>query len=262
MEVYDSQLEKGKDDTSWRQATSVGYLPADIYEQMAADQERAAHDDLEHMAAAPRAHGVRVHIHIERGDVAAALIDMAESLHAGLVVMTTHGRTGLTRFALGSIADRLVRGGTAPVLLIRSSADLSSAVDLVRAIVPLDGSTLAEKALDLAASLADVTLHDITLLRAVDRRDGSSALEEAEHYMNATRDRLASRLAGHNCLVSSLVLTGSPADCIVKSAEENGQLIIMSSHGEAGIGRWTVGSVTDRVLCDAKAPLLLVHSTR
>lgn len=106
---------------------TTGYLPGDAYEQVAADQQRTARKELERVAATVHEHGVPiVHIHIERGDTAQTLIEMAASLHASLVVMTTHGRTGLTRFALGSVADRVVRGGTVPVLLIRSNSTPAS----------------------------------------------------------------------------------------------------------------------------------------
>src|SRR5262249_4491165 len=109
------------------------------------------------------------------------LLDILDSEQVKLVVMTTHGRTGLVRFALGSVADQLVRGSHVPVLLLRSASSPASAhavdtaltkplpVDwhLYRAIVPLDGSELAESALLLVRELAGEVFHHITLQRVL-----------------------------------------------------------------------------------------------
>jgi len=242
---------------------TAGYLPGDVYEQVAADQQRRAREELEGVAARARKHGVPVvNIHIERGETAQTLIEMATSVHAGLVVMTTHGRTGLTRFALGSVADRVVRSGTVPVLLIRSSSTPDSSSTLEQVVVPLDGSTLAETALDLTVQLAGPVVREITLLRVADHRDGSEAVLQAESYLNTVHDQLVGRLFGRDCHIRQLVLTGNPAECIVNCAEANGKLTIMATHGEAGIGRWTMGSIADRVLRDGRTPLVLVHPAR
>ena len=95
------------------------------------------------------------------------------------------GRTGLSRFALGVVADRVVRGGRVPVLLLQSFASAQADIDLRRALVPLDGSSLAEKALDLIVELAGPVVQEITLLRAVDPRDGSEGLRQAESYLES-----------------------------------------------------------------------------
>ena len=244
-------------------AVSGSYIPGDIYQQAADEQERSAREDLERAATTAREHGVsEVHIHVDRANTAAMLIELSERLHVGLIVMTTHGRTGLSRFALGSVADRVVRGGRVPVLLLRSFASAQPDTDLRRALVPLDGSSLAEKALDLIVELAGPVVQEITLLRAVDPRDGSEGLRQAESYLESVRNRLMERLAGHDCYVICLAHLGSPAECIVDSAEAKNSLVVMATHGEAGIGRWTIGTTADRVLRDGHTSLVLVHPAR
>ncbi|MGO8951222.1 MAG: universal stress protein [Ktedonobacterales bacterium] len=242
---------------------TASYIPGEIYEQVADEQQRSAREVLERAAASALQYGVEhVDIHVERGETAATLIEMSSSLHVGLIVMTTHGRTGFSRFALGSVADRVVRGGVVPVLLIRSFPADEGNVDLRRVVVPLDGSTLAEKALDVTVELAGSAVREITLLRAVDSRDGSGALQQAGAYLESVRDRLVGLLNGRDCRVISHVQVGRAAESIVDSTRSGGKVVIMATHGEGGIGRWTLGSTADRVLRDGLTPLLLVHPPR
>jgi nucleotide-binding universal stress UspA family protein len=240
------------------------YMPGEIYDEIAGEQVGLAQKNLERFAATAREHGVsKVSIYIERGETAATLLEMTVSLGSRLVVMTTHGRTGLSRFVLGSVADRLVRGGAVPVVLVRSFPTGGPSADLKRVLVPLDGSSLAEKALDFTLELAGAVVHEITLLTVVDPRHASDALPQAEAYLQVVRDRSIGPLSGRDCQVICRVLPGSPADLIIESAEADGKVVIMTTHAEAGIGRLTVGSTTDRVLRDGRSPLLmLVHAAR
>src|SRR5690242_8977981 len=96
------------------------YVPGEVYTRIDTERTQEIKKYLTATAATAREHGIATQIHIERGDPASGVLDTAQELGTMLIVMTTHGRTGLTRFALGSVADRVVRGGAAPVLLVRS----------------------------------------------------------------------------------------------------------------------------------------------
>lgn len=243
------------------------YVPAEVYQQLEDQQQQEARDYLNHVSAQMREHGVGadIHQHIEHGTAAAVILNLAAALHPTLIVMTSHGRTGLARFALGSVADRVVRGGEAPVLLLRSFPGLRHGPDLAHAVVPLDGSPLAEAPLySIALQLAGPVLRSITLLRIADPRDGPQGRMAAETYLDGVRQRLTERLVGRDCTVSRLVrVAARPAESIVHLAQdEECDLVLMSTHGEAGIGRIAFGGVTDRVLRDGQTPLLLVHPRR
>lgn len=243
------------------------YVPAEVYQQLEEQQREDARAYLDRATADIRQLGVgtAIHEHIVRGNTAAEVLGLAAQLHPTLIVMTTHGRTGLARFALGSVADRVVRGGEAPVLLLRSFPSPHHGSDLAHALVPLDGSPLAESLLfSIALRLAGPVLRSMTLLRVVDPRDGSQGRLAAETYLAGVRQRLLERLEGRNCSVTStLRVSTNPAQCIVEcAAEEECDLVLMSTHGEAGVGRLAFGGVTDRVLRDGQMPLLLVHPTR
>jgi nucleotide-binding universal stress UspA family protein len=115
----------------------------------------------------------------------------------------------------------------------------------------------------LTLELAGTVVHEITLLTVVEPRHASDALPQAEAYLQVVRDRSIGLLSGRDCQVVCRVLSGSPAELIIELAEADGKAVIMTTHAEAGIGRWTVGSTTDRVLRDGMPPILvLVHAAR
>lgn len=238
------------------------YVPGDVYERIDAARAKEAQKYLETMATKARDHNISTQTHLEHGDPASRLLDLANEYGSALIVMTTHGRTGLARFTLGSVADRVVRGGAAPVLLIRSFPPPGHEPKLERALVPLDGSMQAEAPLfTLAPLLAGPLFHTITLLRVADPRDDEMDRALRENYLTATRQRLLDQIGDRDCAVNTLALDHkNPATAIIEASQDGScDLVFMATRGEAGIGRLAFGGVTDRVLRDGKLPLLLAH---
>jgi nucleotide-binding universal stress UspA family protein len=238
------------------------YIPGDVYTRIDAERRQEIEKYLASTAAKTRERGIATQTHIDRGDPASGVLDKAKEHGTMLIVMTTHGRTGLMRFALGSVADRVVRGGVAPVLLVRSFPEPTHGQDLSHALIPLDGSPLAEAPVfSLVPQLAGTVLRTITLLRVADPRDGEAGRQVCEDYLTAIRQRLVDHLVDRDCAISVLVRSGkNPAASIVEASQDGEcDLVLMATHGEAGIGRWAFGGVTDRVLRDGKAPLLLMQ---
>lgn len=238
------------------------YIPGEVYTRYNAERTQEAEKYLAAAAKAARDHGIATNTYLERGNPASCVLGTARELGTSIIVMTTHGRTGLARFALGSVADRVVRGGVAPVMLIRSFPALTHGTDLSRALIPLDGSILASAPVfALVPLLAGRVLRTVTLLRVADPGDGAAGRQLCENYLSAVRQRLTDLIEGQDCAISILVRSDrNPAASIVEAAGDGEcDLVFMSTHGEAGIGRWTLGGVTDRVLRDGKTPLLLVH---
>jgi nucleotide-binding universal stress UspA family protein len=241
------------------------YIPGEVYQQIDTERTQAAHAYLASAAKRASEHGITVHTHLERGDVALRLLDLAQELGSTLVVMTTHGRTGLSRFALGSVADRVVRAGVSAVLLLRSFPSPAHGTDLSHALIPLDGSLAGETPVfTLVPLLAGNVLRTVTLLRVADPRDGEAGRQLCENYLQAVRQRLADRLGDRDIAISTLVRSASnPAASIVECSRAGEcDLVLMATHGETGIGRWALGGVTDRVLRDGNMPLLLAHPPR
>lgn len=241
------------------------YIPGEVYVRFDTDRRQGAERYLAKAADTAREHGITVETRLEDGDPASRLLDIAQELGTTLIVMTTHGRTGLARFALGSVADRLVRGGVAPVLLLRSFPDLPHGSDFSHVLIPLDGSDLSSAPVfSIVPLLAGQVVRSITLLRVADPRDGESGRTMSENYLNAVRQRLSDLIAGKDCNISVLVRSDkNPAASIVEVSQDGEcDLVLMSTHGEAGIARWALGGVADRVLRDGKTPLLLVRPGR
>ncbi|MGB9634205.1 MAG: universal stress protein, partial [Chloroflexaceae bacterium] len=205
--------------------------------------------------------------------VAETLCQHAELIGASLVVMSTHGRGGLARAWLGSVADRVIRQSTVPVLLLHpedGTPDLAREPKLHHILVPLDGSLLSEQILPHAIRLGRLVGARYTLLRViepvvrgfmvngiepvVDVEAQELAWQQASEYA----ERLAARLHGEGLTVVPEVRVGRPiAEILECAAEREADLIAMSTHGHGGLTRLILGSVTDKVLRSASVPVLV-----
>lgn len=140
-------------------------------------------------------------------------------------------------------------------------------MEIAKILVPLDGSALAEAALDRAIALADRDRTKVILLRAAesttfpgaDPVEGQVAVvREAEEYLERVAGRL--RQAGLRQVETS-VWYGPPAAAIIEAAEfQKPDLIVMNSHGRSGIGRLILGSVAESVLRGTATPILLLRA--
>lgn len=220
-----------------------------------------------------RAQGIRATAQVVEGDTVLALCEVAAREGVGLIAMATHGRSGVSRWALGSVADHLVRVAPHPVMMVRATMEVPTTGPLRRILVPLDGTPLSEEAIPQARSLAEETGAALILVRAVEMQtereldgmlvpsDGPTLLRAqrgraAGHYLLAIQDRL--QTIGIPC--SSFVIHQPPAQAILTVAQhEEADLIVMSTHARSGLGRWVHGSVADGVLLTAPCPLLLVR---
>jgi nucleotide-binding universal stress UspA family protein len=231
-----------------------------LYQELIDKAAQAADAYLEEVAQPLRAQGIPVQTITEQGVAAPTLIDLLARLQIGLLVMTTHARSGMARFALGSVADALTRESHVPVLLLRPLIEEHERGSLDHALIPLDGSKLAEAALELAVALSGVLVHRMTLLRVVPTRDGHTAFEEmetSERYMAEARARVKEQVTDQ-ATVETQVVRGDPSAEIIRRAASNCDLVIMATHGATGARRRTFGSVADRVLHDTGTPLMLI----
>ena len=195
------------------------------------------------------ARGVRNAVAVPCGPAAATLLDYEREAAVDLVVMCSHGYGGLVRFALGSVAMHVLRHGAAPVLLMRA---LDGPVSLQHAVVPLDGSARAEKALRILHELAGPVVREVTLLRVIAAPDEGPA---AERYL----DEVAQRLHGMGLVCERRVARGDPAQVIIDVAGTD-KLVVMATHGRSALTRWALGSVADRVARHGAAAVLLVRA--
>jgi nucleotide-binding universal stress UspA family protein len=217
--------------------------------------------------------GSRLSSIILNGPVAPSLVKHAQEIGADLVVMTTHGWGGLRRAWLGSVTDELIRGIGIPVLVTRPGHGEPSSFDFHEILVPLDGSLVAEMALQPAIALAQLWNAKISLLRVVhppvsptalglaSSGDGGEELvrrrKSAAAYVRRVVERV--RLSGASVSGVAVVGTAAAAQTLLEVAQRGTiGLIAMATHGRGGVGRLVLGSVTDRIVRTAEVPVLVV----
>jgi nucleotide-binding universal stress UspA family protein len=242
---------------------------------MEAYEERHAEDQRKYLAekvaefkeALP---GSEVDSTLLEGYVTEAIERQADAIGAKMVIMTTHGRTGVSRAWLGSVADSLVRHSTFPLFVIRPLEDGESFPEprFEHFLVPLDGSPIGEKILEPTAALGKAMGARFTLLHVVSPHVTVGArvsplpaghlqerLARAEQYLSGVTERLRGEGIEAEPLIESHF---APARAILNTAEgKDVDLIAIATHGYTGVKRALLGSVTDKVLRASKWPLLL-----
>lgn len=244
--------------TSWHSASSGYLLAPHIYTDLMEQEKQDAHAQAQRGVTRVGGYGAQARTLVEVADSPMALAEVAARERASLVVMATHGRSGMARLALGSVADDLVRHGHSPTLLVRAQGLLPEQPALAHALVPLDGSTCSEIAIPVAALLAGSLVTQITLLRVIDTEERSGAADEARHALESARQRVeweTPALRGH---VNAVLRWGTAAEQILE-ASAGYHLIVMATHGKTGATRWAFGSVAEAVLHEARTPLLLTR---
>jgi nucleotide-binding universal stress UspA family protein len=207
-------------------------------------------------------------------------ISLAAMVHgATLIVMSTHGRSGMRRAVLGSVAEQVVHAASIPVLLVRSVRRTAYTGPVRKILVPLDGTELAESALRYVAQEQFAQSAEITLLRTVALPITTSptvlngylseSLYEQVEQETEFECREASRYLYCVALTyldsrpwQARVAMGAPAEQMLEVANADMiDFIVMATHGRRGVDRLLHGSVAAHVLHHTHVPLLLLHGT-
>jgi nucleotide-binding universal stress UspA family protein len=215
------------------------------------------------------------------GKAADEIISYAEKNDVGLLIITSHGHSGIMSWATGSIASKLLQAASVPVLLVRAARPKRKRqrpVLLNRILLPLDGSEAGEAAVEYIGEMmsrmeAEVILFGVISsgqhIRSVGGLDYISYPEEqmaifqkeAEEYLNGVYRRLKRRKGTVKVTIKVGDKVGDVGQEIIKFAEEKGiNLIAISSHGHSGIEKWVFGSIANKVVQGSKAPVLLVKA--
>jgi len=220
--------------------------------------------------------GNKVSCTVERGAPADAIIERAAADKGTLIAMATHGRSGVSRWMMGSVAEKVLRGSESTMFLVRADdeARADGTVMIRSIVVPLDGSELAESVLPTVVEIAKSLDLEVVLCRAYEL--AASAYYGSEDYLpnydeillnlkKEVEDYLANKADSLKTVgltrVSWIAIAGSGADEIVRySREHPDALIAMCTHGRSGVRRWVLGSVTERVVRQSGDPVLVVHA--
>ncbi len=249
--------------------------------------------------ALPELDGISTETMTLYGPTAATILSVAYSHDVDVIVMCSHGYTGVTRWIMGSVAEKIARHSAVPVLILREGGPIPACPHrdgrLFRVLVPLDGSTRAKAAIEPAATLASTLASPgqeaLHLMRVVKPQIGEATLvpeqqedeqeqgvQKAKKYLSSTVEHIREGLTAQSVrelgptITWSVAVDADVASAIIRVAE-NGEdvegsgvfggcdVIAIATHGYGGLQRWAMGSVTERVLNAAKLPMLIVRPT-
>ncbi|HEX6439103.1 MAG TPA: universal stress protein [Candidatus Binatia bacterium] len=212
---------------------------------------------------------------VEQGRPEEVITGVAAAESNTLIAMATHGRSGVTRWLLGSVTEKVLRGTVNPLLVVRAPGDSKTEGEAVLSsvIVPLDGSEIAESVLLPVAVLAKALKMQVILVRVYgvplatyggddyyvpDYLELKDQIKDAaDSYLNSRASLLRQQGVAE---VSTVVIEGSAADAIISLARKTpDNLVAMSPYGRSGLQRWVLGSVTEKVVRHCEDPVLIVR---
>jgi len=225
--------------------------------------------------------GAKVKSEVLLGTPAGEILRYADENNVSLITMASRGRSSRGPWLLGNIAAKVLRATGKPVLIVRAQADRAALQEkrlVKRILVPLDGSKLGEVAIPYAEALAQALGAELVLFQALitpvsrvgyyEGRSMSPAdFQKIEEEISASAmdylDSLGEVVKEKGLRPLSVIREGSAPEQILEYAETNRiDLIAMSSHGRSGIGRWVLGSVTDKVLHAGDTAVLTVRAIK
>jgi nucleotide-binding universal stress UspA family protein len=244
------------------------YAFPSAYIEISQELRTHAEQQLQDFAKTHTRGGVLPECSVHDGDVASAILDVADMQAVSLIVMGTHGLRGLDRALLGSVTDKVLRKAHCPVLAVRKPAhDLvaqagsPNIIPLQRILCCTDFSDQSEQALEYAVSLATEYGGELTLLHVLEGVAESADIEDEIGKAKASLEKCLSLEADKNRKTKTLVRIGSPYQQILELAlESQPDLIVMGVRGRNALDLAVFGSTTYRVVQLGPCPVLVVHT--
>jgi nucleotide-binding universal stress UspA family protein len=207
------------------------------------DDRKEIQDELRafYRAAPPLA----VHYLVRHGDAPDTILRTADQVEADLIVVGTHGRSGLDRMLCGSVAESVMQRSRRPVLVVRQS-DVSRTTKPIRTVLhPTDFSGSSRPAFGMARALAQSHHGRLVLLHSEPTDLGQERAELAQSKEQSDRADL-------DVSVETRFGPGEPVTEILQAARDlRCDLIVLGSHGRTGFGRFMLGSVAESVIREA-----------
>lgn len=253
-------------------------ISAERYRQLALEiSENQAREYLRSVHSMLADTGVELSTKTKVGPVAESILACVEENDVDLIVMSSHGRSGIGRWIRGSVAEKVLRHAPCATLIIPLRAKVES-FTCRRIMVPLDGSQLAEQALEPALAVAEATnahlgatvelvalrvvapihlpVESVEMVHVFEQIDAAERGDAREYLHN-----LLPILARRQVLAKTEMLIGPIAESIVDYADSHGvELIVMCTHGRSGYGRWFFGSVAEKILRSAPCATLVIRA--
>ena len=242
---------------------SAGGVDDGYVEQHTADEREALAEQQ-----ATLSESIQVEATVTTGNPANEILEHVRENDIDLIVMGTHGRSGLRRYLTGSVAERVLRLAPVPVLTVRATEASAVGRGYSRILVPTDGSERAAAAVAHAVAIADIyggTVHAVNVVNVGDVATGAEVgvpekfLQELEASGSEATESVADEARSAGVDVRTEVLTGRPKhELLTYIGDHDIDLVVMGTHGRTGLDRVLLGSTAEALVRRAEVPLLTV----
>lgn len=221
--------------------------------RQAQEHRQAVHQELEALLSESAGAGTPHAVTVVEGRPAAAILERAHGRAADVIVIGSHGRTGLARFRLGSVAEEVTREAGRPVLVVNVLEAGDAPARVSNVLCPVNFTPLARQSLDVAADVAARFGARLSVVHAVEAE--AADLDAAHRALCAW---VPGAVRGQ-CEVSEAVRKGNAAEQILKLArEQHADLIVLGAERRLLLEWTTLGTTTERVMRHGVAPVLVV----
>jgi nucleotide-binding universal stress UspA family protein len=220
---------------------------------------KSAENYLQRMETEINYAGIPTKMVVRQGKPAQAIVKTAMDERCDLILMTTRGGSAVKRWAIGGVTEQVMRMSPIPVLPVQSRTRSAKNDHVRRLIIPVDGSTLAERVVPWATDFARLLKARIVFLHVYPSGPVgmSNRAEETFDALRKRMVRLCQLLKRERGVKAAFkVRTGDAAERILGFADMN-DMIVTTTHGEGGFKRWVFGSVAEKLIHEARIPVLV-----
>jgi len=224
---------------------------------------RHANEYLDRVGKELSSAGIPIKIVAKVGDPARLIVQVAEREACDLVLMTTRGGSKIKRWAVGGVAEKVLRLSSVPVLILRNGGAPNRKGRVRRIIIPVDGSKLGEASVPWTARLAGLLKAEIVFLHVYPTGPVGLLLWHQEKFEAIDRrmTQLCRDLKAKGRRAAFRVQSGDPADRILAFAGPS-DLIVTTTHGAGGFKRWAFGSVAEKLIHNGSVPVLVYKNLK
>ena len=243
--------------------------------------DRLMQSYLELKAKSLESEGLNVSIEVAYGSVADEIINFSDKNNIDLIIISSHGYSGIKRWMLGSIAQKVLYGTCVPVLLIKSKSPEVANIQFKKVLITLDGSSFSETPISYIEELTKgIEIEtEVTLLQVIEPpivpSYGSRPINPkwgkyrdelwSETQQQATKylENMQATLKGRGIKTKLQIIQGDVAKNIIQTAKtEKVDLIAMATHGRTGVSHWVYGSIANKIIEDSPQPIMLVRPSQ
>lgn len=231
--------------------------------------------EIENLKTELTAHGNQVKSELISGSPDRKILEYVQNEAIDLIFMSSHGRSGVVLWPMGSTVDKVLRRTRVPLIMVKvkkAQGETAQGGLFKRILVALDGSDLGSEIISYIKEIGDKFSSEIILLHVIDtdrrvhnlgRVDNipflhdelDSLREKAQEYLESEK----LKFTGTHAAITAVVRMGNVAEQIIQHSKENScSLIALSGHGHTGLEAWFIGSVTNKVLHASTKSIMVV----